>query len=86
MCSGAGKLARADLLGVGLDAAQHLRLDGREALDELRLEVVVDRQQVVQHEHLPVGARPGADADHRDLEVRHDRVGHLGGDRLEDDR
>ena len=46
----------------------------------------MDPEQVVEHEHLAVGARPGADADDRDLHVLHDHVGHLGGDRLEDDR
>src|SRR5439155_17809569 len=44
-----GETAGPDLLGVGLHAADHLLLDLGEALDELRLEAVMDRQQVVQH-------------------------------------
>src|ERR671917_549573 len=41
----AGERARADLLGVGRHAADHLLADRRVLLDELRLEAGVDRQQ-----------------------------------------
>ena len=40
----------------------------------------------VPNEHLPVRTRACPDPDHRNLHVAHDRVGDLGGDRLEDDR
>ena len=83
---GRGEPTRAHVLRVGRHAAQHLALHVGVLLDELRLVAVVDAEQVVQHEHLAVGAGAGADPDHRDLHVVHDRVGHLGGDRLEHDR
>ena len=47
---------------------------------------VVDPEQVVEHEHLTVGAAAGADPDHRDLEALHHDVGDGGWDRLEHDR
>src|SRR5215211_1156205 len=47
---GAREGARADLFGVGGDRADHLPAQLRIALDELRLERVVDAQQVVVHE------------------------------------
>src|SRR5207248_2452844 len=47
------------------------------ALHEARGVAVVDPEQVVEHEHLPVGCRPGADSDHRNLDLRHDRLGQV---------
>src|SRR3954471_6762779 len=81
-----GEAAPAHLLGVGADAAHHLLADRGELLDELGLEALVDGEQVVQNEHLAVRAGARADADDGDLHVLHDHVGHVGGDRLEDDR
>src|SRR5215208_1450664 len=81
-----GEGAAAHLLRVGAHAPHHLLADGRVLLDELRLEALVDREQVVQDEHLAVRARAGADADDRHLHELHDHVGHVGRDRLEDDR
>ena len=48
----------------------------RVALDEARLELLEDAQQVVEDKHLPVGRRPGADANCRDSQP----FGHRGGD------
>src|SRR3954451_24704226 len=80
---GPGEAPRADLLGVLRHATDHLLLHVGVTLDELGLEALVDLEQVVQHEHLAVGARTGADADDRHVHVAHDHVGDLGGDRLE---
>src|SRR5260370_1342178 len=52
---GAGELAVPDLVGVLRDAGDHLRLDVREALDEPGGMAVVDPEQVVEHQNLPVG-------------------------------
>src|SRR3954471_9567921 len=82
----AGEDAGADLLGVGRHGVDHRLAQLRVALDELGLERVVDAEQVVVDEHLAVGARARADADHGDLHVLHDQVGQLVRDRLEDDR
>src|SRR5215217_3899962 len=76
--------AAAHLLRVRAHAGDHGLADRRVLLDELRLEALVDRQQVVQHEHLAIRARTGADADDRDLHELHDHVGDVAGDRLED--
>jgi hypothetical protein len=46
---------------------------------------VVDAEQVVEHQHLAVGGRPGADPDHGDLHPRHDQLGEVAGDGLEHD-
>src|SRR5215218_1582116 len=81
-----GEGAAAHLLGVRAHPAHHRLADRRVLLDELRLEALVDRQQVVEDEHLAVRARAGPDADDRHLHELHDHVGHVGRDRLEDDR
>ena len=83
---GGGEAPRAHLFRVRLDAAQHLRLDGGEALGELGLEVVVDGQQVVEDEDLPVRARARRRSRSRGCSMcGMIVVGDLGGDRLEDD-
>src|SRR5579884_2657232 len=46
---------------------------------------VVDPEQVVEHQDLSVGGGTGADADDRDLEPLHDRLGHRRRDRFEHD-
>src|SRR5215217_7499507 len=48
--------AAAHLLGVRAHPADHRLADRRVLLDELRLEALVDRQQVVEDEHLAVRA------------------------------
>ena len=45
-----------------------------------------DTQQVVEDEHLPVGGKPRANADHRHLDAGHQGVGNRRGHRFEDDR
>src|SRR5918997_338849 len=57
--------AVAHVLRVRPHAVDHRLADRRVLLDELRLEALVDRQQVVQDEYLAVRARTRADADHR---------------------
>ena len=50
-------------------------------------EALADPEQVVEHEHLAVGRRAGADADHdRGVHVGHDLGRHGARHRLEDDR
>src|SRR3954453_14008186 len=83
---GTGEDAATHLLGVRPHPAHHLLADRRVLLDELRLEALVDREQVVEHHHLAVRARARADADDRHLHELRDHVGPLGRDRLEDDR
>ena len=78
--------AQANLGRVLGDPGHHLRLDVCEALCESGCVTVVDPQQVVKHEHLAIGSRSGADPDHRDLQSRHQRLGHGRGDRLEYER
>src|SRR4051794_41570904 len=56
--------AGADLIRVRAHALQGLSADVGEALDELRGAYVVDTEQVVQHEHLAIRCRAGADPDH----------------------
>ena len=85
-CSGAGNARVRTSSAYSRTPRTISDFDVRVALDELRLEAVVDAQQVVQDEHLAVRAAARADPDDRDLHVRHDRVGHLGRDGLEDDR
>ena len=45
-----------------------------------------DAEKVVEYEDLAVGRAAGADPDHRDRHPRHQRLGDLRRDRLEDDR
>ncbi len=77
---------RAHVGGEGAHPGGHLVLQVGIALDEARAESVADPQQVVEDEHLAVGRGPGADADDRDLDARHQQLGDVGRDRLEDDR
>ena len=87
MCSSSFReAAGAHLLRVLAEALQGDLADVRVALHELRLVPCVDPEQVVEDEHLTVGRRPGADPDHRDLQLRHQRLGDRRRDRLEDDR
>src|SRR5829696_2344940 len=72
-----GEGAGPHVLGVGPHGVDHRLAHLRVALDELRLEGVVDAEQVVVDEDLAVRARAGADADHGDLHVVHDQVGQL---------
>jgi hypothetical protein len=81
----AGESAGADVVRVRPQSLQRLAANVRESLHELRLVSGVHAEQVVEDEDLSVGRRPCADPDHRDLELRHQRFGHSGGDRLEDD-
>ena len=81
-----GEAASANLVGVVADRRHDLRAQLRVLLGEARRVARVDAEQVVQHEHLAVGVRAGADPDHRDLEQRRDRRGDRGRDRLEHDR
>ncbi len=78
--------ARAHVLGVGGDAVVHLLLEVGVALDEAGAEAVADAEQVVEDEHLPVGRGTRADADHGDLQERHQLLGDRAGDRLEHER
>src|SRR5215211_5823259 len=78
--------ALSHLAGERLEATHHLVADPRVALHEARRVAVVDAEQVVEDEHLAVGGWAGADSDHRNLDVRHERLGQLARDRLEDDR
>src|SRR5919108_3762552 len=81
-----GVLARAYLVGEGGQALDHVVADAGVALDEAADAPVVDAEQVVENEHLPVRGRSRADADHRDLHARHDRLGERAWYRLEHDR
>src|SRR5690606_11566408 len=61
---GAGEAARAHRVDVGAYRAGHRAALGQEILDELRPPVAaVEAEHVVQHQHLAVAVRPGADAD-----------------------
>ena len=82
----AGGSARADVVGVGRDGGDHLAAQLGVALDEAGGMAVVDAEQVVEHQHLPVGPGSCADADHRHIESRGMMASVTGGrDRLEDD-
>jgi hypothetical protein len=83
---GPGVAVRAHVLRIGGDALVHLLLEVGVALDEARAEAVPDAEQVVEDEHLPIGRGAGADADHGDLEQRHELVGDGAWDRLEHQR
>ena len=82
---GLGVAALAHVGGEGGHPLDHLLADVRVALDEARGVAVVDAEEVVEHEHLAVGGRARADADHRHLHARHDQLGERAGDRLEHD-
>ena len=56
------------------------------APDELRDETILDAEEVVVHEHLPVAMRTGADADRRNVDRVGDRLRHLDWNALEHDR
>src|SRR4051794_10760894 len=83
---GARVPAAPHVVGEGRDAGDHLVLEVRVALDELRAEPLADAEQVVEDEHLPVDRRPGADADDGHVEALHEDLRHRGRDRLEDER
>jgi hypothetical protein len=55
------------------------------AAHELGRDAVLDAEHVVEHEHLAVAARPGADADGGDVDRVGDHAGHLVGHALEHD-
>ncbi len=71
---------------VGRDAGVHLILEVRVALHEARAAALADPQQVVEHQHLAVGRGPGADADHRHVDQRHQLLGDGRRNGLEHDR
>mmetsp|Transcript_19557 Transcript_19557/g.50508 ORF Transcript_19557/g.50508 Transcript_19557/m.50508 type:complete len:227 (-) Transcript_19557:668-1348(-) len=60
--------------------------DGRVPRGELRLEAVVQAEEVVDHLHLPARVHTGTDPDRRHRKAARDQGGHLGGDALEHDR
>ena len=86
-CSGAGNVCAAHLVRVGLYAVAHRIADVGEALHELGLERVgaVHVEQVVEDEHLAVGAGARADADRGDREPLRDRRRDGLGDAFQDD-
>src|SRR5690242_9213340 len=77
--------AVADLGGVTADGIAHRLAQGSVALEELRLEGLVEPQHVVQHQHLPVTPRARADADGGDRERGGDPTREWGRDQLEHD-
>src|SRR3954451_963856 len=78
--------AAPDVVREGGDARDHLVLEVRVALDELRPEALPDAEQVVEDEHLPVHRGPRADTDHGHVEALHEDLRDRGRDRLEDQR
>src|SRR5712671_2668201 len=83
---GGGEGAAADLLAIaGRRVADHLR-EVRILLHELRRELRVHAEQVVDHQHLPVALQAGADADGGDADAAGDLRAQLRGNRLEDQR
>src|SRR6266516_1665038 len=88
---------RVAVLGLWVAPLAHVLRERRHAIDhrlahvsvslhEARGVTVVDPEQVVEHEHLAVGRRTGADPDHGDLEPWHDGLGQRRGHGLEHDR
>src|SRR5437879_4213106 len=83
---GGGEGAVADVACERAHGGGHLAAKVRVALDEARLELLEDSEEVVEDEHLAVGARAGTDADSRYLEPIGNRGGDLRGHSLEHQR
>src|SRR5687767_14233930 len=80
-----GERPRAHFAVERLERVDDLRTDVRVALRELRLEVAVQPEHVVEHKHLTVARETGADADRRDGETLCHDLRDGRGDRLEHD-
>src|SRR5579883_2621723 len=72
---GGGKRAAAHRLGVGADRLEHGAAAGEKVLAEFRTLAGGDAEHVVEHQHLAVAIRAGADADGRNRELRTDAPG-----------
>src|SRR5512138_3070675 len=70
---GSWVLPRLHGLRVSLHGFERAVVPGHEVLRELRLAAGGDVENVVQHQDLPVGVRPCADADHRHTQLLGDR-------------
>src|SRR5579871_2095132 len=85
MGSGAGvEFAAADFLGVTLDGFLDLVVKMEVSLGVLGMEVRQKAHHVVEHLHLPVAMRPGANADRGDFQGPADFPGDFSGDQFQD--
>src|SRR5438132_6808275 len=80
-----GETPGADVVEVMRDGRARLVAEVGVAADELRGEVVVEAEEIVEDQHLPVAVRAGADADGRRGDALGDHRRQLGGAALQHD-